>query len=581
MKRKRISIEELLIQFNTRSKLSQLISKYVTLTPRGNSFVGKCPFHDEKTPSFNVNDSKGLYHCFGCKAGGNVITFIQEFKNFSFPETIKYLSNYLGIDFVYEDSERLNQQNKLFRILSLANDLFVKNLKTNNSAINYLKSRKIDLESIDKFHIGFCPNEEKIINYFSDYGISLEELKKTDLFIKKEDNNFFGRFKGRITFPIFNYANKIVAFGARSLGASKIKYINSQESSIFKKSEILFGLTQNYEVIKKNKELILVEGYMDVISMYKNNFKCALSSMGTSLSSNQINKLWNLVDVPFICFDGDTAGQESTKKIALKTLEFLSPGKSFKFIILPSEYDPDSFFNKNNFQQFNFLKASAISLADFLWQIIIESFNDFSPEFIAKIDETIKSYSNKIKNRSVSTEYYKFLMNKKKQFLWEKNSLKNKGVKTYFQKAEGQINEKLLIVYAFFEMEIFLSMIEDITKIKLDNTSLEAIKKDIITTISSENESKAPPINRLKNKYSSIIEKLNNLYQTHLKVLKKSEKVQLFVQILNNLKLPDLIKEKEKLKKMITYSTDKNETSKMINQYNLLIEEINVIKKKS
>ena len=581
MKRKRISIEELLIQFNTRSKLSQLISKYVTLTPRGNSFVGKCPFHDEKTPSFNVNDSKGLYHCFGCKAGGNVITFVQEFKNFSFPETIKYLSNYLGIDFVYEDSERLNQQNKLFRILSLANDLFVKNLKTNNSAINYLKSRKIDLESIDKFHIGFCPNEEKIINYFSDYGISLEELKKTDLFIKKEDNNFFGRFKGRITFPIFNYANKIVAFGARSLGASKIKYINSQESSIFKKSEILFGLTQNYEVIKKNKELILVEGYMDVISMYKNNFKCALSSMGTSLSSNQINKLWNLVDVPFICFDGDTAGQESTKKIALKTLEFLSPGKSFKFIILPSEYDPDSFFNKNNFQQFNFLKASAISLADFLWKIIIESFNDFSPEFIAKIDETIKSYSNKIKNRSVSTEYYKFLMNKKKQFLWEKNSLKNKGVKTYFQKAEGQINEKLLIVYAFFEMEIFLSMIEDITKIKLDNTSLEAIKKDIITTISSENESKAPPINRLKNKYSSIIEKLNNLYQTHLKVLKKSEKVQLFVQILNNLKLPDLIKEKEKLKKMITYSTDKNETSKMINQYNLLIEEINVIKKKS
>ena len=120
----------------------------------------------------------------------------------------------------------------------------------------------------------------------------------------------------------------------------------------------------------------------------------------------------------------------------------MSPGKSFKFIILPSNYDPDSFFNKNNFQQFNFLKASAISLADFLWQIIIESFNDFSPEFIAKIDETIKSYSNKIKNRSVSTEYYKFLMNKKTIFMG-KNSLKNKEEKIYFQKIQGQINEKL------------------------------------------------------------------------------------------------------------------------------------------
>ena len=155
MKRKRISVEELLIQFNNRSKLSELISKYVTLTQRGNSFVGKCPFHDEKTPSFNVNDSKGLYHCFGCKAGGNVITFIQQFKNFTFPETIKYLSNYLGIDFTYEDSEKHSLNIKLYRILKLTNDLFVKNLKTNNYAINYLKSRKIDLESIDKFQIGF------------------------------------------------------------------------------------------------------------------------------------------------------------------------------------------------------------------------------------------------------------------------------------------------------------------------------------------------------------------------------------------------------------------------------------------
>ncbi len=581
MKRKRISVDELLTQFNTRSKLSELISKYVTLTQRGNSFVGRCPFHDEKTPSFNVNDSKGLYHCFGCKEGGNVITFIQKFKNFSFPETIKYLSNYLGIDVTYEDAEKFNLDNKLFRIFSLANDLFIKNLKTNSSAINYLKSRKIDLQSVEKFQIGCCPSEEKIINYFGDFGISLEDLKKTDLFITKEDNSFFGRFKGRITFPIFNYSNKIVGFGARSLGVSKIKYINSQESSIFKKSEILFGLTQNYEVIKKNKEVILVEGYMDVISMYQNNFGCALSSMGTSLSSNQIYKLWNLVDVPFICFDGDQAGQESSKKIALKILEFLSPGKSFKFIILPPQYDPDSFFNKNNYQEFNSLKDNSLGLADFLWKILIKSFNDFSPEFIAKIDETIRSYSNKIKNKSVSTEYFKFLMNKKNKFLWDRNSLSKKESKIYSQKVQGHINEKLLVVYAFFEIEIFLSMMEDIVKVKLKNNHLETIKKDILALIGTENELKNNFKDKLKNKYSSIIEKFNDLYKTHLKVLNQSEKTRLFIQILNNLKLPDLLNEKEKLKKKITDSTDENEISKMVNEYNFLIEEINSIKKKS
>ena len=581
MKRKRISIEELLIQFNNRSKLSELISKYVTLTQRGNSFVGKCPFHDEKTPSFNVNDSKGLYHCFGCKEGGNVITFIQKFKNLSFPETIQYLSNYLGIEFAYQDSGKLDLNNKLFRISNLANDLFTKNLRTNNYALNYLKSRKIDVESINKFQIGFCPDEEKIINYFSDFGISLEDLKKTDLFINKEDKNFFGRFKGRITFPIFNYSNKIVAFGARSLGASKIKYINSQESSIFKKSEILFGLTQNHEVIKKNKEIILVEGYMDVISMYQNNYRCALSSMGTSLSSNQIYKLWNLVDVPFICFDGDKAGQESSKKIALKILEFLSPGKSFKFIVLPSEYDPDSFFNKNDFQKFKSLKDNSISLADFLWKIIIESFNNFSPEFIAKIDETIRFYSNKIKNKSVSSEYFRFLMNKKNKFLWNKNSLKNQESKIHFQKVQGNINEKLLVVYAFFEIEVFLSMMKDIVKVKLDNQNLDTIKNDILKVISSENESKENIIEKLKNNYYPIIGKLDNLYQTHLRVLNKSEKIKLLSQILNNLKLPNLQKEKEKLKKTITDTINKDEVSRMIGEYNLLINEINEIKKKS
>ena len=155
----------------------------------------------------------------------------------------------------------------------------------------------------------------------------------------------------------------------------------------------------------------------------------------------------------------------------------------------------------------------------------------------------------------------------------------NQGSKAHFQKVQGHINEKLLVVYAFYEIEIFLSMMEDIVKVRLDNQNLETIKKNILAVISLENESKEDIVEKLKNKYSSIIEKLDNLYQTHLKVLNKSEKIKLFSQILNNLKLPDLLKEKEKLKKTITDSTDKDEISRMISEYNLLIDEINVIKK--
>ena len=157
----------------------------------------------------------------------------------------------------------------------------------------------------------------------------------------------------------------------------------------------------------------------------------------------------------------------------------------------------------------------------------------------------------------------------------------NQGSIAHFQKVQGHINEKLLVVYAFYEIEIFLSMIEDIVKVRLDNQNLEKIKKNILTVINLNNKTEEDIVESLKNKYSSIIEKLDNLYQTHLKVLNKSEKIKLFNQILNNLKLPDLLKEKEKLKKTITDSTDKDEISRMISEYNLLIDEINVIKKKS
>ena len=243
----------------------------------------------------------------------------------------------------------------------------------------------------------------------------MDEIKKTDLLIKNNENKFFGRFRNRLIFPIFNFSEKIVGFGGREIGnRSKIKYINSQESEIFKKSEILFGLKQNNETIRKNKIIILVEGYMDVISMAENDVKLAVASLGTTLSKNQILKMWNYSNVPFVCFDGDEAGRKSSKIIATKILEFLVPGKSFKFIRLPEGYDPDSFFKKWKKQNFEELINKSYDLSDLIWQIILESVEKPTPEFLALLDEKIKYYSSKISNKIVSAEYYRFLIKKRR-----------------------------------------------------------------------------------------------------------------------------------------------------------------------
>ena len=462
-----------------------------------------------------------------------------------------------------------------------ANELFKHSLKKNTFAQKYLNNRRILSGSVNVFQIGYCPDDQTLINYFKKKNISDEELIKADLLIKNKNDNFFGRFRDRITFPIFNHQDKIVGFGGRTINNSKIKYINSQESEIFKKSEILFGLTQNINEIRESKEIILVEGYLDVISLHQRNIKCCLSPMGTTLSVNQLTKLWNLCDIPFICFDGDNAGRTASKNIAEKILEFLEPGKSFKFINLPESEDPDSFFKNNKVSDFDNLKKDSVDLSDLIWEIIIGSFNEFTPELLAKVDETIKLYSNKIKNKSVSSEYFKYLKDKKNKFLWEMNVIKKKKpFVNFLKKVEENINEKLVIVYAIFEIDIFISMIEEVSKLNFRNSNLDKIINDTIEVVTNDSSSVDYKKKYLKNKYSQIFNSLSRLYETHLKKLENIEKINFFKQIINNLKLPDLSNEKEIIKKKILECTNTAEQNKLIHQYDKLISEIKSIKKK-
>ncbi len=580
MIRKNISVDEILNEFNNKSRLSDLISKYVQLTPRGNSFIGKCPFHNEKTPSFNVSDEKGLFHCFGCKVGGNAITFLMKYKNLSFTEAINDLSSFAGLNINFQSSGDLKKKNDLLSLFFESNIFFKDSLKLNKSAYQYICSRIKNNDVITNFEIGYCPSDEELIEFLNKKGFDLEQIKKTDLLIKNSQNQYFGRFKNRLIFPIFNFSEKIVGFGGREInGNSKIKYINSQESEIFKKSEILFGLKQNQESIRKNKIVILVEGYMDVVSLAENNINFALASMGTSLSKTQILKMWNLSNIPYICFDGDEAGRNSSKIIATKILEFLVPGKSFRFIKLPENYDPDSFLKKWNKKAFEDLMEKSYDLSDLIWQIILESVGKTTPEFIALLDEKIRFYSSKISNKTVSDEYYRFLIKKKNDYLWNIKS-KKRFKKFTKEKIHEFINEKLIVIFMLFETKLVQKHLEEISEIKFQNHDLNKTKDFFFRKIYLENlKVDSDLLKNVKNNFFSE-EDVNSLKKTHIANLNEKEKAIFLQQILTNLKLPELQDEVNRLKELILNTNDNKKQSDLINRYNKILHEIKTIKNK-
>ena len=474
------SINNFLDEINFKIRLSDFIGQYVQLTERGNSFVGKCPFHNENTPSFNVNNEKSFFYCFGCKAGGNILNFITKYKNLEFKQGVQFLSKYSGVPYSFDNKDKKigSDENLILSILTESNNFFVEYLKNYLPAYDYVLSRGISNLDINKFGIGYCPDHNLLTKHLGSKGVNVDQIKKTDLLIKNNKNEFFGRFSNRVTFPLYNFSNKIVGFGGRTFKNSKIKYINSHDNLIFKKSQILYGLFQNYENIRSDKYIYLVEGYMDVIKLHSAGIKNAVSPLGTTVSEIQLKKLWNFSDVPHICFDGDGAGVESAKKIAIKMLKYLIPGKSLKFIKIPDEMDPDSFMQKKSKEEFLKLRDNSKDLSSIIWQLVQESVELETPEFLAAMDQKIKNLVSKIENPEVSKEYFKFLKSKKDSFVWSKNKIQIKNHKQIKkEKIADNINEKIFILMISSEEKFLNQFQEEIYQVKLSDSNLEEKKK--------------------------------------------------------------------------------------------------------
>ena len=393
--------EDFIEEVRAANEIIDVISEYISLKPRGKNFFGLCPFHNEKTPSFSVDPQKQLYHCFGCGEGGNVFNFIMAQERLNFVDAVKFLAERKGISLpgsfnMVEDEEVKRQRQELYKINRAAAMFYHQNLLSNEgiNALEYLRSRGIDSKTIRTFGLGYAPDSwNSTMNHLLDQGFDKGLLMQIGLVVEK-GNSTYDRFRNRIMFPIIDHRDRVVGFGGRVLDDSLPKYLNSSESPIFSKSNILFGLN----LAKKQRpidHLIIVEGYLDVIALYEYGFYNAVASLGTALTQDQAKLLRRYTSNIYIAYDGDTAGQKATAR-GLDILK--DAGCNVKVIKLPKGMDPDDILRRHGVEYFNKLVKNAVSLTDYKLEQLRLGFNLDNPEekvkFATKAAEILVGVEN-------------------------------------------------------------------------------------------------------------------------------------------------------------------------------------------
>jgi DNA primase len=384
-----------------------LIGAFVKLKKRGKNFIGLCPFHSEKTPSFNVSADRQMYHCFGCGVGGNVFTFVMEYEKVSFAEAVRSLAEKAGIS-VPSDTRNeeivASEQEQLYQVCRTAG-LFFYNCLTDTAegklALEYFHHRGFTDETIRTFGLGYAPNSwDALIKHAEENKFSIDLLEKAGLVRKREDGTHYDYFRGRAMFPIFSVSGRVIGFGARKLREDDPlgKYINSPETSIYNKSRVLYGLFQSKESLREYDNAILVEGYADLITSYQAGVKNIVASSGTSLTQEQIQLIGRYTKNITIVYDADSAGSQA----ALRGVDLiLEQDMDVRVVALPKGDDPDSFVKKNGGGVFRSLIDGALSFVDFLAQTFETRVKHDTPEgqteMVRLIVQTIAKMGDELK----------------------------------------------------------------------------------------------------------------------------------------------------------------------------------------
>ena len=537
--------KEYLDEIKLRLKVSQVVGKSVQLRKRGKEFIGLSPFKNEKSPSFTVNDEKEFYHCFSSGEHGNIFDFLMKTKSIGFGEAVRFLAAEAGMqpyrfsNFDQKKDLRFQTYKNIFKDYS---NFFYQQLfnLSNKEATEYLFKRGLSKNIIEEFQLGYVPWQnnfyEELLKKYSE-----EEINLTGLYYKNDKTGkFIDRFNSRIIFPVNNITGDTVAFGGRIIRESKLaKYINSPETEFYKKGNMIFNLDKAKNLRSETDEVLIVEGYMDVVSVYSSGVKNVIANSGTALTERQISLIWKFFSDPIICLDGDESGQKAALRIAEKLFPLINEKNKIFFSVMPDGQDPDDYIKKKGKDELiNLLKEKEI-IQSFIWNYHLSKIDQNDPYEISKFEKEIKSLSYSIQDETLkkyvledflekikkltpiqsSKHTYRHSYNKKKkdfQILKETKILHQKRKDL----SKIQIIEFSILFIILNHLEIASKKLEQISEIKFLSEKNESLKKIIINSLSDGKNEEVINL-KINTDYNKIISEINE--NSNIQIITKNK----------------------------------------------------------
>ena len=583
--------KEYLNEIKLRLKVSQVVGKTVQLKKRGKEFIGLSPFKNEKSPSFTVNDEKEFYHCFSSGEHGNIFDFLMKTKSMGFGEAVKTLAAEAGMQpyrFSLFDKKKDLRFQTYKNIYKEYSNFFHQNIfeSTSKEALEYLLNRGLNKDTISQFKLGFVPWKNnfysKLLEKYSE-----EDINLTGLYYRNDKTgNYVDRFNSRIIFPVNNLSGETIAFGGRIIRESKLaKYINSPETEFYKKGSTLFNLDKAKTTRPDTNEVIIVEGYMDVVSVYSSGIKNVIANSGTALTERQISLIWKFFSSPIICLDGDTSGQNAAIRIAEKLFSEISEDNKIYFSIMPNGQDPDDYIKKNGKENFLlFLKEKQI-IQSFIWNHNLDKINRNNPFEVSKFEKTIRKLSYSIKDETLKKyvlEEYLKKIKKLTPIQSSKNSYKNfksfknfenheplnetkilHKKKSHFSKI--QIKEYSILFIMINYLDVISGQIEELSEITFLTEKNENLKK-LIVSLLVEKKDKETINSKILIDNEKLVKEINE--NSSIQVITKAKNDKAIQDLLNDLisefKELNNLKKIESLEKKLINNLDESSFSELI-----------------